>query len=489
MKSLRKTLFFLVALVAMLILEGFPLWSTVWAGIHSAPIVIPGQKVRQGLLYPLSMYRLFRTDPDGTPVAIPFQIDEVNKDGDYVLEVGDPEFKKGNGVFDLSDELVFMGDDVGPIIKPKWKGPSPAHLLEIRLIYDSELGNYKPVQKQPLKKEFGKMGAVYLAVFFKSPPPLSKKRYVSFDKDNAAVVTSRYRYQFNQQNYLVVRGIEMLPKTDSMEADQIIPLATTPPKYAVAAKSGKKSALVNDQKFIPLIDSSTFYLKVDLKYFITLEVNHQSLNTALEAFKVGPVRVIVRVSFIYSFLKLNFELGMYTEVSFFSNAVFLPAILYNPLNGERSLNRGSGFYYGFAMVEDPGSLEVETNMPKYQAPQLLDLFKRSPKTEPFYWISATSKDRMMYVEISPSKEMRAAGNIPAIFIDKTKGDVLKGRPTDKALPLGQSPVNMALYLDLTKLTEGEHLTTFRLFFENFYDPAKLSDFKTLDKWRVETSYF
>lgn len=453
------------------------------AVIHSAPVVIPGFKVRQGILYPVNMYRLYKTEADGTPVPIPFQIDEINKDGDYVMEVGAAELRQSNGIFDLADELVFMGDDAGPLVRPKWKGTPPTHVIEIRL---SELpkrsvdGSSKDVAAG--KKE-RRVGAVYLAVFFKNPPPRSTKRYVSYDKDNAAVVTSRYRYQFNQQNYLVVRGIEMIPSGTS----QLDTSGTSPLKNEPVPDPKAKSRLIADQKFIPLVDSSTFYLKADLKYFITLEVNHSALNTALEGYKIGPVRVIVRVSFIYSFLKLNFELGMYTEVSFFSNAVFLPAILYNPLNGEKSLNRGSGFYYGFSMVDDPGLLDVETNMPTYATPQFLDVLKGKQKTEPTYWISAVSKDRMMYVEIIPSKEMRAAGSIPSIFIDKIVGNNLRSRAQDKALPLGQSPVNMALFLDLTKLTEGEHLTTFRLFFENVYDPAKLNDFKSLDRWRIEAT--
>ena len=494
--SIRITLFlgklFLKTLIMCRPVSFFVLFLFTWllvlsegliaAVIHSAPVVIPGFKVRQGILYPVSMYRLYKTEADGTPVPIPFQIDEINKDGDYVMGVGSPELRQSNGIFDLVDELVFMGDDAGPAVRPKWKGMTPSHVIEIKL---SELEKRTSDSSKDLttSKKERRTGAVYLAIFFKNPPPLSKKRYVSYDKDNATVVTSRYRYQFNQQNYLVVRGIEMIPNgTSTLDTS-----GTSDQKKEPTSDQKIKSKLIADQNFIPLVDSSTFYLKADLKYFITLEVNHSALNTALEGYKVGPVRVIVRVSFIYSFLKLNFELGMYTEVSFFSNAVFLPAILYNPLNGEKSLNRGSGFYYGFSMVDDPGLLDVETNMPTYAAPQFFDVLKGKQKTEPTYWISAVSKDRMMYVEIIPSKEMRVAGSIPSIFIEKVKGNSLRSRAQDKALPLGQSPVNMALFLDLTKLTEGEHLTTFRLFFENVYDPVKLNDFKSLDRWRIEAT--
>ena len=87
------------------------------------------------------------------------------------------------------------------------------------------------------------------------------------------------------------------------------------------------------KKTKPLIDSSTFYLKADLKYFLTVFANHKSVNSELESYKTGPIRTIVRVAFYYVFLKLKFEVGMYTEVSLFSNSVVLPAVISNPVDG------------------------------------------------------------------------------------------------------------------------------------------------------------
>ena len=87
-------------------------------------------------------------------------------------------------------------------------------------------------------------------------------------------------------------------------------------------------------KYEKILDSTTFYLKGDLKYFITVEANHRSVESELEAWKTGPIRSIIRVSFHYTLLKLKLELGMFTEISFFSNSVSLPAIMYSPLDGQ-----------------------------------------------------------------------------------------------------------------------------------------------------------
>ncbi len=421
--------------------------STADASIHSAPIVLQGNKIKLATHYPIQMYRLFKSDDKGSATAIPFQIDEINEWGDYVLpEGGQITAKTGNGIFDLQDEIAFMGDDVGPQVSPKVfpGGNKPSLLFEIKASF-------------PGKNVGGdQMGAVYLGIYFQNPPAVSDRSYVYFKRDTAEVVTSRYRYGFDQKNWLVSRRVEMLKKGSEKEPD-----------------------------FVPLLESTTFYMKADLKYFLTVEASHRSIESELEAYKLGPVRSIVRISFHYKFLKLNFELGMYTEVSFFSNAVYLPAILYNPLNGKKSLNRGSGFYYGMALRESPNNYKIETNMPAYKPAGLLSVFDGKPNVEPLYWIMASGNDRMLYMEIVPSKEMRAEGAIPTLYREDKSGPDVVGRNKDVPKELGDSSVNMALHFDMTKFTDGEHTMAFRLFFENINDVNRLETFKNLSKWQFD----
>lgn len=424
--------------------------SPAQARIHTAPVVMQGVKVKSVTHYPISMYRLFRTDEaTGKAVAIPYQIDEINEWGDYVLpEGGQVTAKTGNGIFDLQDELAFMGDDVGPVKQPtSWDGPKPSLVFEIKLSFK---GGTNTAGAQD--------GAVYLAVYFQNPPKPADKQYVFFNREQAEVVTSRYRYGFDKENWLVARRVEMVRK----------------------GSEGKP-------EFVPLLDSTTFYMKADLKYFLTVEANHRSINSELEAYKIGPVRSLVRISFHYTFLKLNFELGMYTEVSFFSNAVYLPAILYNPLDGKKSLNSGSGFYYGMALKDNPTAYKIESNMPAYKKSGILDMFTGANKAEPLYWITAAGNDRMLYMEISPSKEMRASGAVPMVYREEKPGAAIKDRNREQPSALGASPVNMALYFDMTKFSEGEHIMAFRLFFENVNEEKRLTAFKQLALWDIATT--
>jgi hypothetical protein len=419
------------------------------AAIHTAPIVVQGFKIGPATHYPIAMYRLFKTAPGGVAEVIPFQIDEINEWGDYVLpEGGKVTANTGNGIFDNQDEIAFMGDDVGLPQAPKtWPMGKPALIYEIRLEFT---GGENTAGTQN--------GAVYLGIYFQNPPEPSDKRYVHFSRKTAEVTTGRYRYGFDQTNWLVARRVEMAKRD-----------------------SGKTP------EFEPLLESTTFFMKADLKYFITVTANHDSINSELEAYKTGPIRTIVRVSFYYTFLKLNFELGMYTEISFFTNAVYLPAILYNPLDGRKSLNSGSGFYYGMALKQNPNEFTIDTNMPPYKEKGFLDFFSSSPDALDLYWVAAHGLDRMIYMEISPSKEMRKAGAIPMMYQEFIPGTDIQKRGHDGPNPLGKSPVNMALFFDMTKFSEGDHMMAFRLFFDNVNDPKRLTAFKTLSKWDISAN--
>jgi hypothetical protein len=428
-------------LLRSLIFSGISLFllgpDLVLAGIHAAPVIIPAFKIREIASHPIKMYRVFRTNKDGTAEQIPFQIDEINQLTDYVLPYGPVNnASTGNGVFDRKDEISFMGNDVGELMPPtKWPVKKPPIIYELKIS----------------KRE--KTGAVYIGVYFSAPPPPSERNYVLFNLDQAEVTTSRFHYRFDKKNYLVVRGID-LKKKDGV------------------AK--------------PIINSSTFYLKADLKYFLTFEINHQEIESKLEAYNVGPVRAIVRVSFSYAMLKLNVDLGMYTEVSFFSNAVILPAVMYNPLDGGKSLNQGSGFYYGFNVVDNPSTISMESNMPNFQKTDILEFLSGKRSVDALYWVTANTPDYMIYMEISPSTQMRKIGNVPMLYREDISPEEFIKRDTPGAKPLGKSPVNLGMYFDLTRFDEGEHIVAFRLFFENIQDKERLAEFKEVTLWEFET---
>ncbi len=424
---------FLISAVSAAVIGAVPSFAA--STTHSAPVVIPASKLKELQFAPLQTIFLFASDAQGIASIIPFQIDEKDKYSDFILDQGRlPNQSASNKVFDHDDELSFMGEDMGPVLPPKkWPGTKPSRVVEIK----ESLGT--------------RSGAVYAAIFERDPPALSPRHYVSFNLAKAEVVTGKYSYRFNHDNYLVVRDVAINERT-------------TP---------------------YPLLDSSTFYLRADFKFFVSISVNQSAIKSSLEAYKTGPIRAITRVNFDYNILTLKLDLGMYTEVSFFANSVLLPAIVENPLNSKKILNRGSLFYYGFSLVENPGTLGVNANMPPYQQGddpfgKITDAFV---KADGRYWVSAGQQHFMFFLEMITSPEMREDKNIPTFFTENASGKDIASRPSNAA-PLGRSPVNVALAMSLANLREGVHKMFLRLFIENHYDQATLQSFSTLDQWQL-----
>ncbi len=410
------------------------------AMIHDAPIVVSARKIKAATRHPIAAYRLFKTLPGGATETIPFQIDEINAQGDYVLELGpQPNQNSGNGIFDSDDELSFMGNDVGSLDPPtKFEGPTPDKWFRITF----------------RNRKSNEAGAVFLGIYgVAKPPPLNDRKYVVFSLNDQTITTSRYQYSFDSQNYLILREV----RTNNLET----------------------------QTRVPILKSSTFYMLADLKYFFTVEANHRSVNSRLEGYRSGPVRTIVRVDFVYRFLKLNFDVGMFTEVSFYSNSVELPAILYSPIDGEKTLNTGSHFYYGIALVDEPSSYKIDTNMMNFEAKPSMFNFS-GPRLAPLYWLSLVRPDHTIYMEIQPSVNLQKRGVQPYFYSNNKKAADFQSISNNDMLPLGKSPVNIGVSFDLTKFPEGENFMSIKMYFENQGTAEQLEKFRHLSDWYFQT---
>ncbi len=184
---------------------------------------------------------------------------------------------------------------------------------------------------------------------------------------------------------------------------------------------------------------------------------------------------------------------MYTEISLFSNAVNLPAVMYNPVQGEKTFNQGSGFYYGFALVDSPDSFSIKTNIPSYSSkPDTRGLFAQwmakdaSAKLESTYSLSMKKDQLSLFLEVQPSAQMLSRKNIPLIYHrPESSAEMLAKKLSTKAAPLGEAFVNLALYFDLTKFDKGDQSISFKLFFDNQSKEETLAEFAGLKNWNYQ----
>ncbi len=428
----------MIRVLCLLLILFIKLETEAYGGLHHVPIILSAKQLRTVQFYPVGQYRVFRTDPNGTAIAIPFQIDQKDRYTDYVLEKGkNPNTKGISAVFSGEDELCLMGDDVGiKKVPTKWVDGKPDILYEVEF------------SKEGDKSKEGH--AIYIGVYNKNPPPLSKESYVRFDLDNAEIVSSKFRYHFNSKNYIVVKGVD-IEKGEKREEQIIL--------------------------------SSSVFMLLDLKYFLTLKVGDSNIESELDAYKTGPIRTIARVNFDFKLSNLKIKMDMYTEVSFFRNSVILPAVIENPIDGKRILNKGSYFYYGLAVDENPKGLKPKSNMPPFEGKGTYESVSKKAN-ESQYWTSAQSpKDYSLYLEFQPSTQMEKDGNVPNLYIENVAKDELIKRE-NKPLPLGDSPVNVAVSFGLNNFHQGIHQVRFRVFIENQNSDGILDEFRNSGDWKV-----
>ncbi len=379
--------------------------------LPSVPIIFKAENIDPIVNYPVAFMRVFRADPDGRAVAIPFQIDEMNVYGDFVFNTSRP-YDQANHIFDRLDELTLMSGDLG-VRKPPTRWPrnnKPYRLYEV------------VTSRRATRNTF------YVAIFLKNTPLRAVKTYVQFSPVTSTIETENYRLSLNKRNYLAIERVWF--------------------------------KLNNKQ--VPLIDWSSFYLKLDFKYFLTFEEDQDSIETKMSVWKAGPVRTVIRVDFVWKVLKLKLNPGFFTEMSFFADSLHLPALISSPFDNNKILNSGSEMYYGFAMVENPHALSIETNMPRYRT-------KQSEQHSALlrYWLGMHAPEYAVLVNMRSNARLRASRFAPALF---TSGRPAARLVRRKANVPHNERVNVAVYFDLTRFPKGEQ----RLGLQSVFVNRKLS---------------
>jgi len=153
------------------------------------PVTITGVKCLNVIGKSIANYRLYSFQ-NNKHRAIPFQIDEVNKKGDYVLTGGKEKSQDNDkGHFDANDQLVFMSRDTGDGVTKKKIFPGNAlGCIEISII-------------DPVTNE---KGWVYLMTF-NNTPPTSTIDYVNYEPKNLKIVAWNYITQFDKNHPIVAR--------------------------------------------------------------------------------------------------------------------------------------------------------------------------------------------------------------------------------------------------------------------------------------------
>jgi len=150
------------------------------------PVVISGKDLPRLLGKPVSSIVVMNR----SGAAIPFQIDEVTKEGEYVLDKGEsPNVKDGNGVLNERDEIVFLWDDADTVNA------------------DTDTGILSNGVNTTIILTRGKEKRTVTAVFDPaSSLPRSQKSYINYNHKTGRVATPYYYADFAKDRFHFVRA-------------------------------------------------------------------------------------------------------------------------------------------------------------------------------------------------------------------------------------------------------------------------------------------
>lgn len=375
------------------------------------PVIIQGHQISKALGFRIPQYGVYVAGPDHYAEPIPFQLDEVNEDGDYVLY--NSKFfmpMQDNGIFDPNDEIALRGSDIGkrdPLIK--WR-EKPFVYFEVTVL--NTLNHQE--------------GTFYIGVFKEQTPPRSKEMLLTYDHEQGIVETSKYIFKFNPKNHVLMDYVYIKSPNDPNKKEKVI-------------------------------ENSEFFLIADIKYFFTLKISSKDVITKLNFWKIGPIRLIANVSFFFRLMQMNFDIEMYTEISLFENAVALPTILNSPMDAKSLFRKGSGFYYGLKLSNPEQPWKMNTNITRLSG---VDEQKNSPrslfaKVKDGFILTGSRKNIGFFLEFKPSVSLIKEQAEPFLHYMDNPREWVKARNT-----------NIGIFMDTSNLGEGDYLMDVFMFFDN-----------------------
>jgi len=236
--------------------------------IPASQVIITGKDLPHLLGKPIASIRVLDTDGK----AIPFQIDEVTDDGEYVLDRGElPNTDKGTGLLDRNDEVVFLWDDAGNHSVSSQNSNSP----DTKSINGSNDINGKNNNDGIVVFTRGSASRAVI-IRLDSSIPLSPKKYINYDHATQRVVTPYYYADFAKDRFHFVRAGVMDFRS---------------------GKSGKYVDLVNELRVEILL--KTLFGLIPVRY------TEDNIVCLVRRYKAGPIRLIRRGDF-----HLNLGLGV-----------------------------------------------------------------------------------------------------------------------------------------------------------------------------------
>ncbi len=275
---------------------------------------------------------------------IPFQIDKVNLEEEYILDI-EREMEKAKERMEAYEDAL-DNDDISKTKLAELK--RNAHWVEDMKIFDAqdelvfmawELGKEATANMFPKAAKIEKITVTnpvdsntayaYIALFETNPPPLSPVKYIQYDPKDDKIIGKTYYVNFDDELPVVVLEADVNKADGTIDGD--------------------------------LMDRFKIRLKMDIKWFVTINFDENNIDGKIVAYKVGPVRLIRRLEVWIELLYIQVSPTARVDYVFYPNGLITPIQLDMPFEPKSLLNEESSFWAGFDFNKGIIGSKVYTN--------------------------------------------------------------------------------------------------------------------------------
>lgn len=354
-------------------------------------------------------------------VSMPIQIDEVNRNNEYVLDNGLPyTVGSDDGMFDSNDEIVLDGAQLGLYFSeqmiPRWMRGRAVKLWRVSFCGEGGRGGTGLI-----------LEAATNALPRPIDPPGDSKgtaQQVTFDRRAATIETEQYRYVFNAENPALLGSVYL---RDSVGAETL--------------------AFMNARFKMPLV--MPWYLP-------NFTVGDEMFAAHIESWQSGPLRSIVAVGVKFkNFLSL-LKLHLFSELIFYRNRFQIPTVIEFVFSPKEKLKAGSGIAYAMSFP-DGAPWVIESNLvPLPPAPgdvaTLQPVVVDDPRNEEFA-ATARSSAGAAQIRVHVDSRVRAVAHPPFIMRRDTFHDSVMQKNWSF---LRGMDGDLGLYLDFSGIDQGTY---------------------------------
>ncbi len=369
---------------------------------YAYPVVVKGPDALIGEV--IKNLSAFARQPDGTFRRIALQVDEVNKNDDYVLAGGIPyTANSDDGILDANDEVVVLGEDLG---RDFAVADVPKGLKD----------DARKLWKASFKRGHQVIGFA-LVSGGKTPVAVQPPNQVSFDAKAGQVKTAAYTYMFHKQNPVLLGAVTL--------ADGV-----------------------------PLIKASKFLMPMRTPFFLPdLTFMDTDFRSQVECWQTGPIRSIVAVGVKYSSFLSLVNLHLFSELVFYRQKFEIPTKIEFIFDPSSLLKPGSGLFYSL-VFPDERQWEIDSNLaplPPKPADEVVANGPRATATEVFQARGHQKSEGSFLVQVRVDERARA--QVPPPFLIR-KADFSDPARISHWPWIAQAPGDLGVFLDISQVRKG-----------------------------------